>query len=406
MERTIDRRTMLQAGCAAVATGWPSSRLSGALGTAHDGRSLGSAGAPALREKFFGCLAGVYVGSAMGAPVEGWSWERIEKEHGTLDRFLPYHHYRATTQWVREPGTTEDGVERQKLIILAILAKKDRVTAEDVRRSWLENMNPKAPGVLSEPFEGALLEMARSPMPAADIGKYTDYSGLVSLSRSCHPIGLINAGDVPSAIADVDEVGQLYNVAGSRGIRWAEVTVAAIAAATKPGATVDGVLGAVFDHCDRPASRWAKEVGVRPEIERGLALTKDCRDFRDLRAKMDAVYSGQGIPYASSFANEVVTKAVCIFRMAGGDAWRAMVAGVNMGRDTDCVTAIAGGIAGALSGAASIPADRLAQVDRATARNEHTCARKSLRETAEGLYDAYAARLERLRTFVETMSRA
>jgi ADP-ribosylglycohydrolase len=409
MKRTIDRRTMLQAGCAAVATAGPSSGLWRALGTAHGGRSLGSAGAanpggPPLREKFLGCVAGVYVGSAMGAPVEGWSWERIEKEHGTLDRFLPYHHYRATTDWVRPPGTTEDGVERQKLMILAILAKKDRVTAEDVRRSWLENMNPGAPGVISEPFEGALLEMARSPMPAADIGKYCDYSGLVSLSRSCHPIGLINAGDVPSAIADVHEVGQLYNVAGSRGIRWAEVTVAAIAAATRPGATVDSVLGAVFDHCDRSPTPWRKEAGVRPELERGLALSKDCRDLRDLRARMDTVYSGQGIPYASSFANEVVTKAICIFRMTGGDTWKAVVSGVNMGRDTDCVTAIAAGISGALSGPASIPADRLEQVDRATALNEHTCARKTLRETADLLYGAYSARLERLRTFVDAMS--
>jgi hypothetical protein len=267
-------------------------------------------------------------------------------------------------------------------------------------------MNPKAPGVISEPFEGALLEMARSPMPAADIGKYTDYSGLVSLSRSCHPIGLINAGDVPSAIADVHDVGQLYNVAGSRGIRWAEVTVTAIAAATTPGATVDSVLGAVFDHCDRSPSRWVKEVGVRPELERGLALAKDCRDFRDLRAKMDEVYSGQGIPYAYSFANEIVTKAICIFRMTGADTWKAVVSGVNMGRDTDCVTAVAAGISGALSGAGSIPADRIEQVDRATAQNEHTCARKTLRETADGLYDAYTARLGRLRTFVDSMSRA
>src|SRR5512136_285728 len=148
-------------------------------------------------------------------------------------------------------------------MITAILEKQDRINAEDLRRAWVDHMNPNAAGLISEPFEGALLALAKTHIPAADIGKYTDYSGLVSLSRSCHPIGLINAGDVPSAIADVNEVGQLYNVAGSRGIRWAEVTVAAIAAATKPGATVDSVLGAVFDHCDRPASGWAKEVGVR-----------------------------------------------------------------------------------------------------------------------------------------------
>ncbi len=29
----------------------------------------------------------------MGAAVEGWSWERIQETHGTLDRLLPYEHY-------------------------------------------------------------------------------------------------------------------------------------------------------------------------------------------------------------------------------------------------------------------------------------------------------------------------
>jgi ADP-ribosylglycohydrolase len=355
-----------------------------------------------LREKFFGCIAGVYVGSAMGAPVEGWDWERIEKEYSTLDRLLPYHHYGKSNDWTREPGTTEDGVERQKLMILAILDKQDRVNAEDVRTAWVKYMNPKAPGLISEPFEGALLAMAKTPMPAADIGKYCDYSGLVSLSRSCHPIGLINAGDVQGAIEDVRNVGQLYNTANSRGIRWAEVVVTAIAAATNPKATVDSVLGAIFDHCDRPGP-FMKEVGVRAELERGLSLTAAGKDFRELRAKLGAVYSGKGIVYSNSYANEVVTKAVCIFRMTSGNTWEAMKAAVNFGRDTDCLAAVSAGISGALSGGLSVPQALIDQVDRATALNHATCVRRGIRETSDGLYNAYRTRLKRMREFAAEM---
>ena len=72
----------------------------------------------ALREKFFGCIAGCHIGSSMGAAVEGWTYDRIEKEYGTVEKLLPYQHYR--NGWTREPGTTEDGVERQKLMITAI----------------------------------------------------------------------------------------------------------------------------------------------------------------------------------------------------------------------------------------------------------------------------------------------
>jgi ADP-ribosylglycohydrolase len=356
-----------------------------------------------LRDKFFGCIAGCHIGSSMGAPVEGWEWERIEREYGTLDKLLPYQHYRNTSNWMREPGTTEDGVERQKLMITAIIEKQDRINAEDLRKAWVEHMNPDAPGLVSEPFEGSLLAMAKTPMPAADIGKYCDYSGLVSLSRSCHPIGLINAGDIQGAINDIRYIGQLYNTANSRGILWAEVTVVAIAAAAKPNASVNSVLGAIFDNCDKADRRFVKEAGIRWELERALKLTADCTDFRDTRKKFDTVYSGKGIPYSNSYANEVVTKAVCIFKMTKGNTWEAMKAAVNMGRDTDCLAAVAAGISGALTGADSIPADLIKQVDYATSINPHTNSKRTLRETSDGLYNAFKARLAKIKAYVEEM---
>jgi ADP-ribosylglycohydrolase len=356
-----------------------------------------------LRDKFFGCIAGCHIGSSMGATVEGWEWERIEREYGTLDKLLPYQHYRNTSNWIREPGTTEDGVERQKLMITAIIEKHDRINTEDLRKAWVEHMNPDAPGLVSEPFEGSLLAMAKTPMPAADIGKYCDYSGLVSLSRSCHPIGLINAGDIQGAINDIRDIGQLYNTANSRGILWAEVTVVAIAAATKPNAGVDSVLGAIFDNCDRADKRFVKEAGIRWELERALKLTADCTDFRNMRKKFDTVYSGKGIPYSNSYANEVVTKAVCIFKMTKANTWEAMKAAVNMGRDTDCLAAVAAGISGALTGADSIPGDLIKQVDYATSINPHTNSKRTLRETSDGLYNAFKARLAKIKTYVEEM---
>jgi ADP-ribosylglycohydrolase len=396
----ITRRTLLQRSALGV------------LGAGVLNRLTESAAAPSepglglvpLREKFYGCIAACHLGSSMGAAVEGWDYARIEAQYGTLDRLLPYEHY--GNGWKREPGTTEDGVERQKLIITAILEKQDRVTAEDVRRAWVEHMNPKAAGLVSEPFEGALLAMAKTPMPASDIGKYCDYAGLVSMARSCHPIGLINAGDIDGAINDVHDVGQLYNTASSRGLRWAEVTAVGIAAATRPGATVDSVLGAILDNCDRSSKRYGKEVGARREIERALKLTAECRDFRQMRLKFDSLYSGQGIPYAQSYANEVVTKAVCILRMVQGNTWEAIKAAVNMGRDTDCLAAVAGGLTGSLSGAAPIPAALLEQVDKATRLNPHTNSQRTLRETSDGLYGAYQARLKRLQSWIRDMERA
>ncbi len=361
-------------------------------------------GGVALRDKFFGCITGVHLGSAMAAPVEGWAWEKIERQYGTLDRLLSYEHY--GNGWKREPGTTEDGVERQKLMLTAIIEKQDRVTAEDVRQLWIRDIKPASAGMVSEPFEAVLLALAKTQLPARDIGRNCDYSGLISLARSCHPIGLINAGDISGALVDVHEVGQLYNAPNSKGIRWAEVTVVGIAAATKPAATVDSVLGAILDRCDQPQGTSMPSVGVKRELERGLKLTEGCSDFRQMRQKFDSVYSGTGIPYAFSYANEVVTKAVCVFRMVRGNTWEAIKAAVNMGRDTDCLTAVAAGLCGALSGPGGIPEELITQVDKATLMNRYTNSQRTLRQTSDGLYRAYRARITRLKTFATEMEDA
>ena len=143
-----------------------------------------------LREKFYGCICGAHIGSSMGAVVEGWPYGRIEEKYGTLDRLLPYEHYR--NGWQRPPGTTEDGIERQKLMISAIMKKEDRVNAEDVRRSWIDNIKPESAGMVSEPFEATLLAMAKSGMPARGLRcwrawRVNERSGEVNLSwMLCH----------------------------------------------------------------------------------------------------------------------------------------------------------------------------------------------------------------------------
>jgi hypothetical protein len=81
-----------------------------------------------------------------------------------------------------------------------------------------------------------------------------------------------------------------------------------------------------------------------------------------------------------------------------------MKAGVNMGRDTDCLTAVAAGISGALSGAGSIPPEIVKQADYATSLNPHTNSKRTLRETSDGLYNAFQARLAKMKTYIDQMS--
>lgn len=61
----------------------------------------GKAGMSTLREKFRGCIAASWVGSAMGAAVEGWEHETVRQKHGLLEKLLPYKHYVDITDWLR-----------------------------------------------------------------------------------------------------------------------------------------------------------------------------------------------------------------------------------------------------------------------------------------------------------------
>ena len=361
-----------------------------------------------LKDKFIGCIAGVHVGSAMGAAVECLTYQEIEEKYGMLDRFVPYMHYHDLEDpnaWMREAGTTEDGVERQKLMIKTIIEKEDRITAEDLRKAWIDHMNPDAPGNLSEMFESKLLQMAKTPMPATDIGKYCDYSGLVTLARACHPIGLINAGDIQHALEDIYEVGKVYNAGNTKAIQWAGIVVTAIAEATKPNATVDSTLDSILRNRSTMINNFLgyNEMNVVNEIEKGLELTANCKDFRDLREVFEDVYSGIGVPYPFSYANEVVTKGICIFKMVKGNLKDAIITSVNMGRDTDCVAAIAAGISGALTGWREIPEEWIQQVDYATSINPYTFSKKTVKEHGTELYNAYKSKLKKLRLYIDKM---
>jgi hypothetical protein len=82
----IDRRSFLGHGLATLAVVPVLTSVSGFAAESSSARP--GDGVP-LREKFFGCIAGCHIGSSMGAPVEGWSWQKIEETHKTLDKPLP-----------------------------------------------------------------------------------------------------------------------------------------------------------------------------------------------------------------------------------------------------------------------------------------------------------------------------
>ena len=342
-----------------------------------------------LYDKIYGCLAASRVGSAMGAAVEGWSPERIQETYGYVDRFYSYLHYanRGVT-WQRPPGTTEDGIERQKLFCRAIIAKQDRVTAEDVARASVEATDLDKMWFMTEPDDQRLMQFLKTGVPPTEVGRLSNWSGLNAVTRASHPIGLINAGDPAGAVRDVTDIGRLYFAPTDIGLVWAGVYDSAIAAALRPDATIESVIEVALGYATAP---------MKKELDRALDAAARIGDYGALRAEFYRYYNGIGIPYAMASAAETVSKAFALFVHTKAEPKQAILAAVNFGRDTDCLAATAGGLAGALSGAASIPAEWIGQLDAATAANPYTNTVYTVKEHADGIYEALRSRAARMR---------
>ena len=361
-----------------------------------------------LREKFRGCIAASWIGSAMGAVVEGWSREKIQQTYGFLDRLVSYKHYVQYTDWQRPPGTTEDGIERQRLMTTAIIDKQGRIKAEDLAAVWVRDLDPAKIAYKQEPFDKSLLEAARAGVPAADIGRLWPFPNVVSLARSSHPIGLINAADPRAAADDCYEVGKLYMQETAFGIRWAALYNAAIAEACRPGATVDSVVEAALDCADYRAEAtrlFRLYDNIKDEVTRAVEIASRHTDPVAMRDEFyQHYYGGHHFNYHMSQANEIVSKGLAVFALSKGDPKQAILTAVNFGRDTDCLAAVAGGLSGALSGPGALAAEWIEQVNEATRRDPYTNNKRTVEEAADGLFEAYLAQRRRAQQLLEDVS--
>ncbi len=362
-----------------------------------------------LFSRIYGCEAAVTIGNAMGVPVEGWTWEKIESTYGFLDRFIAEERRekdRVTPQrfgppWVsrahrREPGWTEDGMERYKLLTSAIIRKGGRINVEDLAREWIEGIDPARFGYNLGSQDMIIYNLLKAGMPPWEVGRYAMWPGFMGTSKMIVPIGIVNACRPDNAARDALEVTRFKDTQGrpiwrddkfgpegtvhSRLI-WDDAleVAAAIAAATaealRPAATVDSVIAAAL--VQLPA-------GSRSEVEAILGYAKAAKDWKEIRPLYSKYFETRPI----SNAVDVLAGGLACFKLANGQPREAILYAVNMGRDTDCKAYVAGGLAGALRGIEAVPKEWVEVVEKAVLSDPYTVSKRTARQAAEGLYRA------------------
>ncbi len=304
-----------------------------------------------LFDKIYGSIAASNIGSAMGAPVESYSTEAIREQYGVLKELLPYSHYEPSEKGggrERPPGTTEDGIERQRLMCTAIIEKNDRITPEDLAKIMVRDTNPDSFGVQMEPVDAMTYRLLRagvpydvsgyasiSPIgypsffPATDAGRYSAGFGTVAFARSCHPIGIINAANPEQAAQDAMDIGKMFMAPHDVALFWGAAVAVAIAEALKPGATVESVIEAAEAHVPDQ---------VKAEIQQGLAMADRCKDVFEMPDLFNTIYCNISGFHAMCKAHEIVTKGFAIIHKVKGNPKEAVIGAVNFGRDAGTPT--------------------------------------------------------------------
>lgn len=294
----------------------------------------------------YGCLIGGAIGDALGATVEGWSHERIEREYGEIEEFRKLH--RAYGK--ESPGAVTGDTTLRHYVSYGIAEKGRRVTPNDVAEVLVDHLNPNRVWVNSEIIVKKL-SAGINPWIAGE-GTISDTKVLAAIV----PIGIVNACNPAQAFQDGFNVGSVFQSGHDRD---AAATVAAgVAEALRPDATVEDVLATMTEYASSIVYRaidlamgLADQSGSVDEFTE--TYYEQLLDWQWPAVQWDREKYHQGRVFSASTLESLPVSAA-ILSLCEGDVNRSIIEGASFGRDSDAIAGVIGSISGAIEGASGI----------------------------------------------------
>jgi ADP-ribosylglycohydrolase len=281
-----------------------------------------------------GCLVGLAIGDALGGPTEGMPPEAIRRRWGRVTDFLD------------DNQTGSDDTEYALFNARLLLKHGALISAGTIAKGWKEEIVSASNSYKGAGFSEMLAirnlqEGLIPPQSGQHLQSWSD-----GLAMRVAPFGIVAAGR-PELAARLAEMDGSVTHAGE-GI-FAGQTVAAAIARAMEGASVDQIVDAALGVI--PPDSWTST-----SIERAVSLGTRSSD---IWGALDPLY--QKIVCSSYFWSDIAPEAVAlafgVFVAARGNFRDAVLGGVNVGRDTDTIAAIAGAIAGAREGMGALPGE-------------------------------------------------
>ena len=287
-----------------------------------------------LIDRARGCLAGLAVGDALGRPVEGMSAQEIREKYGSVSDFVNM-----------TPGGSDD-TEYALLTASAILKHGKDITADNFADFWIEKVCSQTQAFAGAGFsEMNAIANLRNGLRPPNSGQH-NHSWSDGLAMRVAPVGIIAAGDYEAAKRIAVADGMVSHA--GEGIHSGVVIAVAIAAAMK-GADANTVF---YDSCKAiPENSWTYRsmMDVKNIVLTHKNLTKS--EIADLLLKKVAVVDY----FYADLAPEAVSLAMAAVLYGAGNYVETLLFAVNLGRDADTIAAMAGAVAGAISGSLGRP---------------------------------------------------
>jgi ADP-ribosylglycohydrolase len=284
-----------------------------------------------LARRFLPVVVGARVGDAMGAPVEGLSFEEVETRFG----------------WIE--GFTGDGTDDSLMATLladALLAGGGHAGADGWAAEWVRQ-RPLIDARKDRFFPSVLhtVEKLAYGFPPRRVAAGNMPS---SSSAMCiWPVGLVNAGDPRAAAAQAYALASLIHVGEADFCQDAAAAVAAaVAAGMRPGTGVD-------ESCDEALAALDPQSGalMRDLISEAVALARGSSGYEEFRER----YVDRFRQRIACDSRETVPAVFALATLAEGDLRRGVEFAANFGRDTDTIATMTGALCGAVGGPDSIP---------------------------------------------------
>ncbi|MBN9119295.1 MAG: ADP-ribosylglycohydrolase family protein [Planctomycetes bacterium] len=281
-------------------------------------------------DRFAGCLLGLTVGDAVGAPYEGLTHADIFFQFGSPEMLV--------TNPSGDPLHYTDDTEMM-IGVAETLAECGRIDEPRLCRAFAENYHPErgygqgARRIIEAMAAGGdWRTLAATLLPGGSFGN--------GAAMRIAPVGLVFA-DAPEELWEQARLSALPTHTHPLGIEGAQLLAFAVAWALRATA---------FD---------------RKRLWRDLlnrAATEEFRWHLGVAAKLKPGDSLAGLGSTLHAHRSVVTAIAC-FAATPGDFEMAISRAIGLGDDTDTVAAMAGALVGAFAGVGAIPAGLLEKLE-------------------------------------------